>query len=202
MRPVSSWSVILVRAGQCVRDEQGRVVGRADSPLTPLGHAQAQSAADQLRHDDLPSRVRAQLRDADMPPEALCLELTESTLLTDPVAAIARFEELRADGVGLAIDDFGTGYSSILQLKRLPVTALKIDRSFVEGMTHNAGDAAIISAVVMASTVRRGWDTRIVVLVVLPRIPTRVGMNRPGSRSSRSGSCVPRAGRGEPSRLS
>ncbi len=50
MRPVSSWSVILVRAGQCVRDEQGRVVGRADSPLTPLGHAQAQSAADQLRH--------------------------------------------------------------------------------------------------------------------------------------------------------
>ncbi len=105
-------------------------------------------AADQLRHDDLPSRVRAQLQEAGLPAEALCLELTESTLLADPVAAVARFEELRADGVGLAIDDFGTGYSSILQLKRLPVTALKIDRSFVSGLPDSDLDRAIVRATV------------------------------------------------------
>jgi diguanylate cyclase (GGDEF)-like protein/PAS domain S-box-containing protein len=105
-------------------------------------------AAEQLRHADLPARVRNLLADAGLPAESLCLELTESSLLADPAGAAGLFAELRDQGVGLAIDDFGTGYSSILQLKRLPLTSLKIDRSFVTGLPDVDIDRAIVKATV------------------------------------------------------
>ncbi|MEO6628682.1 MAG: GGDEF and EAL domain-containing protein [Aquihabitans sp.] len=101
-------------------------------------------AADQLRHPDLAERVCDVLSDAGLPASALCLELTESTLLADPVGSARTFAQLREQGIGLAIDDFGTGYSSMLQLKQLPLTALKIDRSFVSGLPDAGIDRAIV----------------------------------------------------------
>ncbi len=105
-------------------------------------------AAAQLGQHDLVERIDDILTDTGFPPTALCLELTESTLLADPAAAATQFERLRARGVGLAIDDFGTGYSSIAQLKDLPLTALKIDRSFVEGLPDDPVDRAIVQATI------------------------------------------------------
>ena len=115
---------------------RGRVVG--DDFLIRVN-----VAARQLRQERFVQEVGDALADADLPPSALCLELTESTLLTDPTVAVERFGQLRSLGVGLAIDDFGIGYSSFLQLRSLPLSALKIDRSFVTDLpakSHRSGD--------------------------------------------------------------
>jgi diguanylate cyclase (GGDEF)-like protein/PAS domain S-box-containing protein len=80
--------------------------------------------------------------------ERLCLEITESAVMADPEAATAVLERLKAIGVRLAIDDFGIGYSSLSQLKALlPVDTIKIDKSFVDGVTGDGEDHAIVDAV-------------------------------------------------------
>ncbi len=103
-------------------------------------------SAQQLRSDHFAEEIAAILTETGYPATSLCLELTESTLLDDPARSRLHFARLRALGVGLAIDDFGTGYSSILQLKELPLSALKIDQRFVAGIAHNPSDRAIVEA--------------------------------------------------------
>jgi EAL domain-containing protein (putative c-di-GMP-specific phosphodiesterase class I) len=93
-------------------------------------------------------RVAAVLRAAELPPELLELELTESILIQDAQEALLRLRALSDLGVKLAIDDFGTGYSSLGYLKRFPINRLKIDRSFVRGLPSDESDAGIVSAIV------------------------------------------------------
>jgi diguanylate cyclase (GGDEF)-like protein/PAS domain S-box-containing protein len=76
------------------------------------------------------------------------LELTETALMHDPDAAVALLQAIAAMGVAIAVDDFGTGYSSLAYLRRLPISALKIDRSFVGGMSENAQDAIIVRSTI------------------------------------------------------
>ncbi|MGH8869786.1 MAG: EAL domain-containing response regulator [Actinomycetes bacterium] len=92
-------------------------------------------------------RVLEILDSSDVDPSRLCLEITETALLEDVAATVTGLERLRAHGVLIAVDDFGTGYSSLTLLRRLPVDMLKVDRSFVDGMSHDPEDAAIVSAV-------------------------------------------------------
>jgi EAL domain-containing protein (putative c-di-GMP-specific phosphodiesterase class I) len=80
--------------------------------------------------------------------ESLWLEITETSLLSDVKGVMAALTDLRGLGIRLAVDDFGTGYSSLTYLKRFPVEAIKIDRSFVSGLGHNDDDSAIVDAVV------------------------------------------------------
>jgi diguanylate cyclase (GGDEF)-like protein/PAS domain S-box-containing protein len=105
-------------------------------------------AARQLRQLDFVDEVYDALTTAGLEARNLCLELTESTILTDPTGTAKVLDGLRSLGVGLAIDDFGTGYSSVLQLKQLPLTALKIDRAFVVGLPDDPIDAAIVRTTV------------------------------------------------------
>ncbi|WP_079204323.1 bifunctional diguanylate cyclase/phosphodiesterase [Pseudomonas sp. CC6-YY-74] len=93
-------------------------------------------------------QVAQVLADTGLDPACLELEVTESTVMDNPDAALALLERLRALGIRLAIDDFGTGYSSLARLKRLPVHKLKLDISFVRGLPHDSDDAAITRAVV------------------------------------------------------
>jgi diguanylate cyclase (GGDEF)-like protein len=85
---------------------------------------------------------------AGVPASALTLELTESTVMSGSKRSLAILEGLQGLGVGLSVDDFGTGYSSLSHLRQLPVTELKVDKSFVSTMTSNEHDAVIVRALV------------------------------------------------------
>ena len=78
----------------------------------------------------------------------LGLEVTESVLIEEAGSSIAVLSELRAQGIGLALDDFGTGYSSLSYLRRFPLDAVKVDRSFIDGLGSNPPDGAIMKAIV------------------------------------------------------
>ncbi|MDQ5947369.1 MAG: hypothetical protein QG619_2801 [Pseudomonadota bacterium] len=105
-------------------------------------------SARQFRQDDLPGLVRRTLDEAGLEGSALEFELTESMVMHDVENAIAMLRELKQQGVALSLDDFGTGYSSLAYLKRFPIDALKIDRSFVRDIDSEPDDAAIARAVI------------------------------------------------------
>lgn len=109
-------------------------------------------SAPEFREPDLLTRVAGTLERVGLPPERLRLELTESLLMEDDPALHEVLSALKRIGVRLAIDDFGTGYSSLSYLRRMPVDALKIDRSFVADLEHDPRQAAIIEAVVRMAT--------------------------------------------------
>src|SRR3954470_12797599 len=104
-------------------------------------------SARQLGDPGLVELVDDLLRRHDVEPSQLGLEITESALLEDAEGAVTALSSLRGIGVRLAVDDFGTGYSSLSYLKRLPVDAVKIDRSFVDGLAVDGDDSAIVAAV-------------------------------------------------------
>ncbi|HEX9824090.1 MAG TPA: EAL domain-containing protein [Actinomycetota bacterium] len=101
----------------------------------------------QLAQRDLTEIVEAAMRAFDIPSGKLWIEITENAVMHDPEAAVLVLERLRALGVRSALDDFGTGHSSFSYLKRLPVDALKIDQSFVDGLPDQPEDSAIVDAV-------------------------------------------------------
>jgi diguanylate cyclase (GGDEF)-like protein/PAS domain S-box-containing protein len=91
-------------------------------------------SAKQFLQPNLVEDIRKLLVELEVPPEALRLEITESTVMADPSAAVEMLEKIKSLGIHLAIDDFGTGYSSLSYLHRFPLDTLKIDRSFISGM--------------------------------------------------------------------
>jgi len=102
----------------------------------------------QLLSDEFVGVVGDALAEAGVPAGSLWLEITETALMTDVKAATVALRELRSIGLHLSVDDFGTGYSSLTYLKRFPVGAIKIDRSFVNGLGIDAEDSTIVEAVV------------------------------------------------------
>jgi EAL domain-containing protein (putative c-di-GMP-specific phosphodiesterase class I) len=102
----------------------------------------------QLLEPSLVPRLSDILAESRLEPASLWLELTEGALMADPDDAIKTLRAVGDLGVHLAVDDFGTGYSSMAYLKRFPVEALKIDRSFVSGLGQNPGDTSIVRAVI------------------------------------------------------
>jgi diguanylate cyclase (GGDEF)-like protein len=96
----------------------------------------------------LPAAIGAALERHGVPAERLVCEISEHTVMADPVRASDVLEGLRALGVGLSLDDFGTGHSSLSYLKRLPLDEVKIDRSFVAAMTEDENDAVIVRSTI------------------------------------------------------
>ena len=118
-----------------------------DANLAPIPIAINISAVE-LRSSDFVGHVRAILQETGLEPTYLEFELTETAFMQDPQSTIAVLRALKDMGIRLTLDDFGTGYSRLTYLKRFPIDALKIDRSFVQGLCTDPGDAKLVSAVI------------------------------------------------------
>ncbi|HEV7912241.1 MAG TPA: EAL domain-containing protein, partial [Albitalea sp.] len=124
-----------------------------------LGHTGISVAVNlspqQLLRPGFPELADRVLRETGLPPGSLEIEITEGVLMAKSVENMSALESLADLGIGLAIDDFGTGYSSLAYLQRFPVSVLKIDRSFTDGVGIDAGDTAIVTAIIaMAHSLR------------------------------------------------
>jgi EAL domain-containing protein (putative c-di-GMP-specific phosphodiesterase class I) len=119
----------------------------------------------QFQDPNLVSKVIEVLRDTGLEPTRLELEITESAAMLNPQASIEILGRLKAMGVHIAIDDFGTGYSSLSYLKRIPADKIKIDKSFVDGVTNDPDDIAIVRTIIALAnslemhTVAEGIET-------------------------------------------
>jgi EAL domain-containing protein (putative c-di-GMP-specific phosphodiesterase class I) len=101
----------------------------------------------QFQHPDLVGDVTGALRASGLDPRLLTLEITESLFAQDSDGTDGKLRELTELGVRLALDDFGTGYSSLSYLRRFPIDTLKIDKSFVDGVTTSAEGHAVVAAI-------------------------------------------------------
>ncbi|MEG0558207.1 MAG: EAL domain-containing protein, partial [Comamonas sp.] len=102
----------------------------------------------EFRQPDFVERLTQVLHGSTLPAQWLELELTESILLQDAQEMALRVHRIAELGVGLVIDDFGTGYSNLSYLKKLPISKIKIDQSFVRGLPHDEEDKAIVGAII------------------------------------------------------
>ena len=105
-------------------------------------------SAVELRSTNFVNHVRAILEETGLEPRYLEFELTETSFMQDPQSTIAVLRALKDIGIRLTLDDFGTGYSSLSYLKRFPIDALKIDKSFVKGLCTDSDDSKLVSAVI------------------------------------------------------
>jgi len=122
-------------------------------------------SARQFQQPDLCERVAEVLRSTGLDPSLLALEITETVVMEDTATTLTTLRKLKQLKVRLSIDDFGTGYSSLSYLKRLPVDSVKIDKSFIDGVTAGPVDREIVQAVVRLAeadgmqTVAEGVET-------------------------------------------
>jgi diguanylate cyclase (GGDEF)-like protein len=141
---------LIVPIGQWVLTEACRQARtwQIEFPRNPALGMSVNLSAKQFQNPKLVEEITDALTMSGLDPACLKLEITESVVMQDVPATLAKLRELKDLGIRLAIDDFGTGYSSLGYLKRFPVDTLKIDRSFVKGLSHEGGDSAIVRAVV------------------------------------------------------
>ena len=101
-----------------------------------------------LEAQELPEQIEALLRDTGVPPESLELEITETSIMSDPQRVIRTLNQIRQLGVRFAIDDFGTGYSSFAYLTKLPVSCIKIDKSFVQNIETDRDSSVVVKSII------------------------------------------------------
>ncbi len=118
-----------------------------DKGLTPMC-VSVNFSARQFQQPSFIANVAQLLKETNLDPRWLELELTESSIMKDPEAAIEKLHELKLMGIKVAVDDFGTGYSSLNYLKRFPIDTLKIDRTFVADVCKDPHDTAIVRAII------------------------------------------------------
>lgn len=117
-------------------------------PLYPNLSIAVNVSTDDLRDRRFPEKIAGWLKQYDVAPASLRLELTESGIMNDPDSAIALLNRLRDEGLSLSIDDFGTGHSSLAYLQRFPVDELKIDRSFVTQIDQNLTTRRLVKTII------------------------------------------------------
>ncbi len=163
--PVAEDSGLILPIGEWVlRSAVRQMRAWIDGGLPPMVMAVNLSAI-QFRQSNLPQLVSQILADVRLPPNLLEFELTERVAMENPLEAIEIMNELHALGIRMSIDDFGTGYSALSYLKRFKVYKLKIDRSFVQDISMDPDDEAIVDGIIGLSrslglkTIAEGVET-------------------------------------------
>jgi diguanylate cyclase (GGDEF)-like protein/PAS domain S-box-containing protein len=146
--PVAEATGLVVPLGEWVLETACRQAAAWRSTVAPEVEIFVNVAAQQLADADFADAVGRILVTAGLEPSALCLEITETGLMSDPKAVAASLQRLTPLGVRVAVDDFGTGYGSLMYLRQFPVGVLKLDRFFVAGLTSNAADTVIAESVI------------------------------------------------------
>jgi diguanylate cyclase (GGDEF)-like protein/PAS domain S-box-containing protein len=148
--PMAETTGLIVRLGELVLLQSAETVAAWNAGVGEDEQlwVSVNLSARQLVEPTLVDTVRAALDTSGLRPDLLHLEITETVMMGDVDASIARLGQIRTLGVHLAMDDFGTGYSSLAYLKQLPVDTLKIDHSFVDGVVSDPDDRTIVEAVI------------------------------------------------------
>ena len=146
--PMAEESGMIIPIGDWVLREACQQANRWHQKYNVVPRIAVNISSQQFYQSDLQQTVMKALFEAGAKPSLLQLELTESILLRDVSKTIAMLEYLKNTGITLAIDDFGTGYSSLSYLKRFPIDALKIDRSFVMDLEASNDSATICAAII------------------------------------------------------
>ena len=153
--PVAEETGLIVEVGDWVLKEAVRQVGiwhKANICKKEMLKMAINVSPQQFHQDDFVERVLEVLQKANVSPDCIELEITESLLMNNRDDVIAKIIKLRANDIRVSIDDFGTGYSSLAYLKRLPLDKLKIDQSFVRDIVDDDNDAMIVETIIsMAS---------------------------------------------------
>jgi diguanylate cyclase (GGDEF)-like protein len=159
--PIAEESSLIVEIGAWVLEDTCRQLAawRRQFDVGPEFYVSVNLSARQMHDPRLLDTVQRVLAEQDLPPSALCLELTESLLMQEPQAASIRLTALRDLGVRLAIDDFGTGYSSLAYVQRFPAQAVKIDRSFVDALDEDDTSQESLVAAIVAMASALGMKT-------------------------------------------
>jgi diguanylate cyclase (GGDEF)-like protein/PAS domain S-box-containing protein len=153
--PLAEETGLIVPIGRWVLTEACRYAAELQTRFpsgSPL-HMAVNLSARQVARPELVDDVREILDETGLDPATLVLEITETVMIQDMDLAIARLAELKTLGVQLAIDDFGTGYSSLNYVRRLPVDILKVDKSFIDGVTESGESSALTAAVIELATI-------------------------------------------------
>ncbi|HEV8204372.1 MAG TPA: EAL domain-containing protein [Pyrinomonadaceae bacterium] len=146
--PLAEESGLIIALGEWVmRTACAQSKAWQDAGLTPL-RLSVNFSARQFQQATFMADVAHILKETNLDPRWLELELTESSIMKDPEAAIEKLHELKLMGIKVAVDDFGTGYSSLNYLKRFPIDTLKIDKTFVSDVCKDPHDTAIVRAII------------------------------------------------------
>ena len=146
--PILEETGLIVRVGSWVINEACRKIAHWRRSSAGAVHLSVNVSGIQFFVGGLEEEVLRAIKEHDISPELLELELTESSLMSNAEETITVLQNLKALGIKISIDDFGTGYSSLAYLKRFPIDKLKIDIAFVREVTSNPDDAAIVLAII------------------------------------------------------
>ncbi len=146
--PIAEQSHLIVQIGKWVVSQACRDLATLRAAHFKDLKVHVNMAASQFANSALPDELQAQVATFGLDPRDLSLELTEGMLMKRPDQVIPVMRALRQMGFGISLDDFGMGHSSLALLKNLPISSLKIDRSFVRDLSHQRNDRAIVKTIV------------------------------------------------------
>lgn len=149
---------LIIPIGEWVLREACRQAKQWQAAGLPVTKISVNLSTGQLFEQQIEERIERILRESGLQADVLQLEISEDSI-GDPVKSLAALRGLKELGVGLTLDNFGIGRSSLTDLKHLPLDSVKIDRSFIQGMTRRADDAAIVSAII---AIARGLNLRVI----------------------------------------